>query len=171
MPLYYIVGTPESFERGGFLCGPRRRSLTKREIQYNIMNLNEVMLFSSQDDALAYARSLRITEPSNVFNSTGKKIAPIISMELMKVKRKYEFSEESIKSLVVEFQEYASPYANVPNNNPDGTPLIRSTQIEYICLNKLAFKLPDFKIKAAEFPDSNYPVMLYDDPSYNCTIS
>ncbi len=166
----FIVGTPEPLETGHFLLGMRRNVLTTHDIQRNITNMNAVNLFQSHDDACNYARSLRINRATKIANPTSRQFAPVISVDLMSDAVKYHFNETTVKSSTVQFNKYESARSNFCLENADGTPLLHSAQIQFICLEQLAFELADFKITAAEFPDSNHPVTYYDNP-FECTIS
>lgn len=138
---HYVVGKPISFQT------IKENFFSLHWIESDLKDSKNLKIFSSKDDAFAYARSLKEK------TEHGIKFAPVVYVD--KLKNYPEETPTQVEDIIV--KEYRQEGSG-------------SVDIEYKCKIKFqitSFSAEAFSISAVEFPDSNCPIT----PFYRAPLS
>lgn len=159
----YLVGSLEPLFKEGFLLSVHQRQFGKEDILNNLHNLKTFYFFSTREEALNYARSMRIQQPVKPILTEGsRKVAPVIEMEFKGDLSL--FDESKRKEGEVSYGKYKDIYIN------DACDWFYAKKIRFFEKEKEEVNLSDFIPKLAYFPDINYPAIELNRPENKCAI-
>ena len=145
---FYLVGAVEPIFETSFLGKRQYREFSENDFVKNIRFMNNIAFFETRDEAMNYARSLRVQLSSKHFDPKKIQFAPVIDIECEDTTTLGEIKKHSPRTFTASCTEYVDTFTDF------GDLAIRYVEVTCRFVPNTGLDFTTFQIKSAEFPDS-----------------